>query len=122
MCSSQSRFRFSKARMEVGVIPATYSRSSHTGRLNAFACRLLVFCSGAFFAGLLDAVCLLVTMNFNSFVAESKAMHAGVMGHAAGFQEVQGAHALRLALADITQNYPCVHQGRDADRSFFQDT
>src|SRR5437588_9942915 len=97
MCSSQSFFRFSKARMDVGVMPATSSRNSHTGRLKGctFACLFFCACSAL---GLRAIMRLLIAMNLNSFITQSKAVHARVMRHAAGLQEVERAHPFSLPL------------------------
>src|SRR5690242_3600830 len=70
-CSSQIFFRFSKARIEVGVIPATYKRNSHTGGLNGAGESF----SAEEFLRLPGADCLLVAIDQNSFVAQSEAVH-----------------------------------------------
>src|SRR6185312_9369505 len=107
-CSSQSFLRFSNARIEVGVIPATYSRSSHNARFLRPAALFVSFLLPVpRFSG---AEVLLVAMDDDSFISKDEVVRAHVMFHAAAFQKVQAANSL-CAARQVTQYQPRVHEG-----------
>ena len=92
--------------MEVGVIPATYSRSSHTGGLNGCpSCPVLrlEFASMGFRVG------LVVAIDRNSFIAQGKGMVARIVRHAPRFQQVQSPGPLS-AIRQVAQHQPGIHE------------
>src|SRR6185312_7169149 len=110
-CSSQSFFRFSKARMDVGVMPATYSLSSQRalvrrrGRLALMPSRvpLLVLLR------LDGADRLEVAIDRDSFFSKSKAVHAHVVRHAPALQQVERPDPF-CSVGQVPQYQPAIHQ------------
>src|SRR6185312_14318708 len=115
-CSSQIFFRFSKARMEVGVIPATYSRSSHKARLRRREAGLLwpLFPATLLLLRPRGADGFEVAIDGDSFFPQCEAVHAHVMSHPAALQKVQCTDTL-LTARNVAQHEPAIHQRGDAD-------